>query len=270
MKYQYQQIDSIKMRLCDNNCRFLVSGFPRTGVPHGVFQHPQGRNLSAQNETPIQLADQINHRHQNDARSIIDPPLDEKLARPRLRHTASQLRKTAISMKALVLNGTQARVVDNRPIPKLRDDYILVKTVAVALNPTDSKAISQGRAAPNGLAGCDFAGTVEEVGSKVTKPWKKGDRVFGSAHGANGNNPEDGTFAEIITVKGDVVMRIPDNMSFEDASTIAVTGITCGQGLFQQMKLNWPTKESGMDKEYILIYGGSSSCGTLAIQYAKL
>jgi NADPH:quinone reductase-like Zn-dependent oxidoreductase len=72
-------------------------------------------------------------------------------------------------MKAVVLNGTNATVVDLWPVPKFRDDYLLVKTVAVALNPTNAKAISQGRAANNGLSGCDYAGIMEEVGPSVTK-----------------------------------------------------------------------------------------------------
>ncbi|KAF8862863.1 zinc-binding oxidoreductase [Acephala macrosclerotiorum] len=155
-------------------------------------------------------------------------------------------------MKAIVLNGKSATVVDFRPVPKLRDDYLLIKTIAVALNPTDAKAIAQGRGAKNGLSGCDFAGVVEEVGRNVTKPWEKGDRVFGCTHGANSSNAEDGAFAEII-----------------EAATVGVSAITRGQGLFQKMKLNLPSNPI-LDARYILIYGGSTSAGTLAIQYAKL
>lgn len=172
-------------------------------------------------------------------------------------------------MKAIVVNGTRATVVDSRPIPKLRDDYLLIKTVAVALNPTDAKAITQGRGVENGLSGCDFAGIVEEVGPSVTKPWKKGDRVFGCTHGANSSNAEDGAFAEIIVAKGDTCMSIPDGMSFEEAATIGVSAITCGQGLFQKMKLKLPN-DPILNKKYILVYGGSTSAGTLAIQYARL
>lgn len=72
------------------------------------------------------------------------------------------------------------------PIPKLRDDYILVRTVTVALNPTDWTTLD----APgdNGtLVGCDYAGVVEEVGPAVTKPFKKGDRIAGWAHGGEPN-----------------------------------------------------------------------------------
>lgn len=172
-------------------------------------------------------------------------------------------------MKAVVLNGTNATIINARPPPKLRDDYLLIKTVAVALNPTDAKALVQGRGAKDGILGCDFAGLVEEVGSKVSKPWKKGDRVFGCTYGANNLNAEDGSFAETIVAKGDTCMWIPDNLSFEEAAGISVSAITCGQGLFQTMKLNLPNNPISQS-QYILIYGGSTSAGTLAIQYAKL
>jgi NADPH:quinone reductase-like Zn-dependent oxidoreductase len=133
-------------------------------------------------------------------------------------------------MKALICFGNKdARIVTDRPIPKLRDDYILVKVHSVALNPTDWKHIDF-LATEGALVGCDYAGTVEEVGKDVTKPFKKGERVAGLAHGVNEVQIEDGTFAEYIVVKGDLQVKIPDNMSFEEASTIGVGVITVGQG----------------------------------------
>ena len=54
-------------------------------------------------------------------------------------------------------------------------------------------------ATPGCTVGCDFAGVVEEVGSKVEKQWKKGDRVAGFTHGVNAIEPEDGCFAEYVS-----------------------------------------------------------------------
>lgn len=73
--------------------------------------------------------------------------------------------------------------------------------------------------------GCDYSGVVEEVGSAVTKDFKKGDRVCGFCHGGNEVNHDDGAFGNYITVKGDCQIKIPDNLSFEEASTLGV-GIT--------------------------------------------
>ena len=173
-------------------------------------------------------------------------------------------------MKAIVIKDKEGYVDRNRAIPKLRDDYILVKTEAVALNPTDWKHIAFGLAAQGGLAGCDFAGTVEEVGSAVTKSYSKGDRIAGVSHGGNAVQPEDGAFAEHVLAKGDVQLKIPDSLSFEAAATMTLGITTVMQGLFQKaLKLNWPT-DPVKEKTYVLIYAGSTATGALGIQFAKL
>lgn len=77
------------------------------------------------------------------------------------------------------------QILTEIPIPKLRDDYLLVKTVAVALNPTDWQTLDEKPRADTkrSLLGCDASGIVVEVGKGVTKNFKKGDRVAGFAHG---------------------------------------------------------------------------------------
>jgi NADPH:quinone reductase-like Zn-dependent oxidoreductase len=71
------------------------------------------------------------------------------------------------------------------PIPTLRPEYILVRTIAVALNPTDWQTVDESlkEGTPYALLGCDAAGIVVEIGSKVTKEWRVGDRIAGGAHG---------------------------------------------------------------------------------------
>lgn len=173
------------------------------------------------------------------------------------------------TQKAIIIaSPKQEALVTDRPIPTLRDDYILVKTEAVALNPTDWKHIAF-LGVPGVLVGCDYAGVVEAVGKDVKKPFKKGDRVCGFVHGANAVQPEDGTFAEYIVAKGDIQIHIPDNLSFQEAATLGVGISTVGQALYQSLKLVLPT-EPLKTPEPILIYGGSTATGTLAIQFAKL
>lgn len=173
------------------------------------------------------------------------------------------------TQKAVVVTAPkQANVVSDRPRPALRDDYILVKTVSVALNPTDWKHIEY-LAPPGVLVGCDYSGIVEEVGKAVRKPFKKGDRICGFAHGSNSVQHEDGTFAEYVVVKGDVQFRVPEHLSFQEAATLGVGVFTVAQGLYQSLKLALPTKPIN-DKTPILVYGGSTATGTIAIQFAKL
>jgi NADPH:quinone reductase-like Zn-dependent oxidoreductase len=173
--------------------------------------------------------------------------------------------------KAIIVSSPKhAELVFNRAIPKLRDDCILVKNVSVALNPTDWKHIDY-LAPPGVLVGCDYAGIVEEVGKAVKKPFKKGEYIWGFAHGSNATQPEDGTFAEYIVVKGDLHYRIPDGMSFQDAATLGLGVTTAALGLYQSLKLALPVSPIPVhERASILIYGGSTATGTLAVQFAKL
>lgn len=123
------------------------------------------------------------------------------------------------NMKAIKIVEAGKAEIQEVPLPKLRDDYVLVKVEAVALNPTDWKHIHYLPTA-GATVGCDFAGTVEEVGSKVTKKWSKGDRIAGFSHGANAVQKEDGCFAEYCVAKGDLQLKIPENLSFEEAATL--------------------------------------------------
>ena len=84
----------------------------------------------------------------------------------------------------LIRQGAGTAVLKSIPIPKLRDDYILVRTVAIALNPTDWTTLDA-KGDNGSLVGCDYAGIVEAVGKAVKKDFKKGDRIAGFAHGGN-------------------------------------------------------------------------------------
>ena len=92
-------------------------------------------------------------------------------------------------MKALIIkeHGIPAVVdIEEQPTPP---DYIKVKTVALALNPTDlDHTAKYGHV--GGIIGCDLSGIVEEVGEECTSAVKKGDAVYAVCHGANSvNNP---------------------------------------------------------------------------------
>jgi NADPH:quinone reductase-like Zn-dependent oxidoreductase len=171
-------------------------------------------------------------------------------------------------MKAVEYQEKGVCKVVDRPVPALRDDYILVKVRAIALNPTDCKHVEYAQAAPGCVIGVDYAGVVEEVGSKVTKKFKKGDRVAGWTNGGNRSNRDDGAFAEYIVAKGDIQIKIPDNLSFQEAATLGCGTGTVGQGLYEHsygLELALPSKPT-QNKEYVLVYGGSSATGTLGIQ----
>ncbi|KAM5381177.1 hypothetical protein ACJZ2D_003093 [Fusarium nematophilum] len=170
-----------------------------------------------------------------------------------------------------VISAGDAQIVDES-IPELpADDYILVKTTAVAVNPTDYKHADFAHLVPcvGSRLGCDYAGIVVEVGSSVTKDFKKGDRICGPVNGGNGERVVDGSYAKYIIVKGDLQIHIPDNISDEEAATLGVAVTTVGQGLYQNLKLPLPGSPAKEPFD-ILIYGGSTAMGVSGIQYAKL
>ncbi|KAK6859120.1 GroES-like protein [Apiospora arundinis] len=179
-------------------------------------------------------------------------------------------------MKAIIVTAPgKAGLVHDRPKPAVRDGYMLVRTHAVALNPTDWKHAELTQK-PGLLLGCDYAGVVEEIGAGVSKLFEKGDRVMGFVHGGNSTEPEDGAFAEYIVVKADIQARVPDGMTFEEAATFGVGITAVGQGLYQALGLPLPPVPDGADvinpqkRGPILIYGGSTASGVLGLQCAAL
>lgn len=113
--------------------------------------------------------------------------------------------------------------------------------------------------------GCDYAGVVEADGSAVTKKWQPGDRIFGCSRGANIVNPDEEVFAEQAAVLGDLQMRIPDGITFEQAATI---GLGASQGIFQKaLKSDLPSTTSKLANKGIhhLVYGGTTSAWALGI-----
>jgi NADPH:quinone reductase-like Zn-dependent oxidoreductase len=176
-------------------------------------------------------------------------------------------------MKAIVYNGCkQAILVHNRPLPVIRSNYLLIRVVSIALNPTDWKHIERDHPRVGGLIGCDLAGVVEDIGSAVpSELFKKGDRVCGFAHGGNFNNPEDGAFAEYALSSANMAMKIPNHLSYDEAATLGVGLSTVAQGLFEcgyGLGLALPSNPLKRS-ETLLIYGGSLATGTLGIQFAK-
>lgn len=172
----------------------------------------------------------------------------------------------------IIRKDTSTAVLQPISLPPLADDYILVQTVAVAINPTDWTTLDAPGASGT-LVGCDYAGIVVAIGSAVTKSFKPGDRVCGIAHGANDLKPWTGAFARFIAVKGDLQLRVPDGVSWEAACTVGVAVGTTAWALWKELGLLMPHTDGrarSMTDEWVLIYGGSTATGTVAIQVAKL
>ncbi|KAF2847574.1 GroES-like protein [Plenodomus tracheiphilus IPT5] len=153
--------------------------------------------------------------------------------------------------------------------PILRNNEILVKVTATALNPIDTKFIDV-LAPPGNIAGCDFAGVVSDVAQDAPSTLKFGDRVAGFVQG--GIETWNGAFAEYLNVEGDLVWRIPESVSDEEAATYGISAVTAMQALHLNLDVPWldtPATAKKVNDTPIFIYAGSSAVGLFAIQIAK-
>lgn len=171
--------------------------------------------------------------------------------------------------KAYKVQGAGSAVLETSvPVPEPKNDQILVRVVAVGLNPHDWKSLDMSPS-PGSTWGCDFSGEVVKIGSGVTKNFRVGDRVAGASPGNNWEDPTTGAFAEYIVVPSALVYKIPEPMGFEEAATLGVGMLTIGLTLYHVMKL--PLPHAPVDNpQYVLVYGGGTATGTLAIQALKL
>ncbi|XP_017229351.1 2-methylene-furan-3-one reductase-like [Daucus carota subsp. sativus] len=149
-------------------------------------------------------------------------------------------------------------------VPEIKDDQVLIKVEAAALNPVDYKRMlgwfkGIDSALPH-VPGFDVAGVVVKVGSKVKK-LKEGDEVYGNV---NEDPLKDckrtGTLAEFTAVEEHILAIKPKNLSFAEAASLPLALSTAYQG-FELGDLT-PGKS-------VLILGGAGGVGTLAIQLAK-
>ena len=168
-------------------------------------------------------------------------------------------------MKAIVYSdyGLSNLKLENIEKPVPNDDQILVKVRAASINPYDwhfvegtpyiMRMMGVGLRKPKDIQlGVDFAGTVEAVGKNVTQ-FKPGDDVFGGRGGA---------FAEYVCrrAEGAVALK-PANLTFEQAASVNIAGITALQALRDKGKVQPGQK--------VLINGASGGVGTFAVQIAK-
>ena len=84
--------------------------------------------------------------------------------------------------RAIVIQGPGRAAVTSIPIPDVYQDFLKIRTQAVALNPSDWKHVDW-RADKGAIVGIDYAGYVEEVGPLVRRRFNVGDRVAGFTHG---------------------------------------------------------------------------------------
>ena len=145
--------------------------------------------------------------------------------------------------------------------PVVRDDAVLVRVRAAAVNPYDwhfmkgepyfMRLIAGLRTPKRIRLGVDYSGQVEAAGKDVTQ-FQPGDEVYGMC---------DGAFAEYLSVPESAAALKPTNLTFQQAAAVPLAALTALQGLRDSGQLQ-PTQR-------VLIIGASGGVGTFAVQIAK-
>ena len=175
------------------------------------------------------------------------------------------------------LGTKQAKLeVKSAPYTHPRANEIVVKNHAVAINPIDWLIPVLGNIAFTWIKypfvlGCDLAGEVVEVGSAVTR-FRVGDRVLAHAVGTDKdrNTSAEGAFQNYTVVLEQLAAPIPDTLPYENAAVLPLALSTAACGLFQkdQLGLDYPSLTPKPTGKTLLIWGGSTSVGSNAIQLA--
>lgn len=191
-----------------------------------------------------------------------------------------------ITNHAAYLLKPQAKSLEVREAPYVppKADEISIRVHALAINPIDHILQTQGTAFAFGwltyplVLGSDVAGTIVEVGSSVSG-FKVGDRVVGQCLGTDkgravNHNAEAG-FQEYCILQTNVSSKIPGNVSFEQACVLPLGLSTASCGMFQKDYLNLDLpepqpigKKTIRRDQTLIVWGGSTSVGTNAIQLA--
>lgn len=147
------------------------------------------------------------------------------------------------------------------PRPTVSENDVLIRIQASGVNPLDTKiragAAAHAKQPLPAVLGLDMAGTVEEVGSGVTK-FNPGDAVYGMVGGVGGLQ---GTLAELIVVDANLIAHKPQSLSMREAAALPLATITAWEGLIDRAEVH-----AGQS---VLVHAGAGGVGNVVIQLAR-
>ncbi|HET8656182.1 MAG TPA: NAD(P)H-quinone oxidoreductase [Longimicrobiaceae bacterium] len=163
-------------------------------------------------------------------------------------------------MRAIVIarpGGPEVLEEQERPTPEPGPGQIRVRVRASGLNRADLLQRRGGYPAPAGapadVPGLEYAGEVDALGEGAGL-WAVGSRVMGIVGG--------GAHAEFVCVHEREAMRVPHNLSWEEAAAIPEVFLTAYDALFRQLDVQMG--------ERVLIHAVGSGVGTAAVQLAHV
>ncbi|MFI9081450.1 NADP-dependent oxidoreductase [Streptomyces sioyaensis] len=167
-------------------------------------------------------------------------------------------KKTMRAIRQERLGGPEVLELVSMPRPEPRATEVLVRVVAAGVNPIDWKTRRAGGeiGQPPFTVGWDVAGTVEAVGSGVTR-FAVGDRVFGMPEFPR----EAGAYAEYVTARARHLARMPEGLEFVEAAALPLSSLIAWQSLVDTAAVS--------QGDRVLIQGAAGGVGHLAVQIAK-
>ena len=161
-------------------------------------------------------------------------------------------------MKAILINDDKSLRWDFVPTPEIKDDEVLVKISAAALNRADLMQREGDYPPPPGAPdwmGLEISGVITEIGSiaKEKSAFKVGDKVCALLGG--------GGYAEYAAVKYDMLMPVPKNCSMIEAAAIPEAFATAYLNLFIEGKIK--------EGDTLLMHAGASGLASVVIPMAK-
>lgn len=161
-------------------------------------------------------------------------------------------------MQAILINDDKSLRWDFVPTPEIKDDEVLVKISAAALNRADLMQREGDYPPPPGAPdwmGLEISGVITEIGSiaKEKSAFKVGDKVCALLGG--------GGYAEYAAVKYDMLMTVPKNCSMIEAAAIPEAFATAYLNLFLEGKIK--------EGDTLLMHAGASGLASVVIPMAK-
>lgn len=159
------------------------------------------------------------------------------------------------TMWAVVNEEDQPLKLGDAPKPVCGPGEVLVKNEAAGLNRADliqRRGLYPPPPEASEIMGLECSGTITQIGKDV-RDWPVGARVAGLLAG--------GGYAEYVAVDAGSLLPIPDTMSFTEAAALPEVMMTVWANIFDRCAFK--------QGETLLVHGGTSGIGTMAIQMAK-
>ncbi|TVY19982.1 Dehydrogenase orsE [Lachnellula arida] len=155
------------------------------------------------------------------------------------------------------------------PTPNPSENEVVIKVAYAAVNPTDWIMQDQPYAHPQYpfIIGVDVSGTVAQLGSAVTR-FEIGQRVIGHCDSLLTLKATNAGFQHYTTCREILISEVPNSVPLANAAVLPLAIGTASTGLFKHLKLPFPSVDPKPTGKTILIWGGSSSVGSTAIQLA--